>query len=412
MAAQADQRLHVELLEQYRLSAPQERDYLHGITPLRDKVASTLKTLLAARFPEQTVDPEHVLIAPRIELRGHTQSLTDFALRHLPQLRAEDIRATSRSATPLPATLDGNAVVQLVRQVDVKSLYQSLLGTHLNGDTDDTRERRQLFCRQMPWQLLQYAHEQKLDERLSDAAWRLIQQAFDMPDAVARAAVSGVKALVRPLELIATKGASVVTALGCYLIGAEADDPLVLYAPYSPRHVLKAYKNESELLHEFTSPGALQDWVIGQMQTVHQATYRNLLRRPNSEIRLGTSPVSGNLLHRLFDDNREMLNRMLTCQFTASGQHLWDAISSLLIEEIPRGLMFMAGKLAYPLVVWRSYALFKTSAEDLQQHRWTRALKSFIAGVAELAALRGELETVFPMRLRPNSRRRPLRPRR
>lgn len=396
MAAQADQRLHVELLEQYRLSAPQERDYLHGITPLRDKVASTLKTLLAARFPEQTVDPEHVLIAPRIELRGHTQSLTDFALRHLPQLRAEDIRATSRSATPLPATLDGNAVVQLVRQVDVKSLYQSLLGTHLNGDTDDTRERRQLFCRQMPWQLLQYAHEQKLDERLSDAAWRLIQQAFDMPDAVARAAVSGVKALVRPLELIATKGASVVTALGCYLIGAEADDPLVLYAPYSPRHVLKAYKNESELLHEFTSPGALQDWVIGQMQTVHQATYRNLLRRPNSEIRLGTSSVSGNLLHRLFDDNREMLNRMLTCQFTASGQHLWDAISSLLTEEIPRGLMFMAGKLAYPLVVWRSYALFKTSAEDLQQHRWTRALKSFIAGVAELAALRGELETVLP----------------
>ncbi|MBP1124288.1 MULTISPECIES: dermonecrotic toxin domain-containing protein [Pseudomonas] len=396
MAAQADQRLHAELLEQYRLSAPQERDYLHGITPLRDKVGSTLKALLAARFPDHATDPEHVLITPRIELQGHTQTLTDFAMRHLPQLRADDIRPTSRAATGLPATLDGNAVVQLVRQLDLKSIYQTLLATHLNGNTDDTRERRQLFCRQLPWQLLQYAHEQKLDERLSDAAWHLIQQAFDMPDAVARAAVSGAKALVRPLELIATEGASVVAALGCYLIGAEAADPLVLYAPYSTRHVLKEYKDETELLHEFTSPGALQDWVIGQMQTAHQTTYRNLLRRPNADIHLGASPVSGNLLHRLFDDNREMLNRMLTCQFTPSGQRQWDAVSSLLSEAIPRGLAFMAGKLAYPLVVWRSYTLFKASAEDLQEHRWTSALKTFIAGVAQLAALRDELDAPLP----------------
>ncbi|KRP58742.1 dermonecrotic toxin domain-containing protein [Pseudomonas trivialis] len=396
MAAPADQRLHAELLEQYRLSAPHERDYLHGITPLREKVRSTLTTLLAARFPEHATDPEHVLITPRIELQGHTQTLTDFAMRHLPQLRAGDIRLASRSATGLPATLDGAAVVQLVRQMDLKSLYQTLFATHLNGKTDDTRERRRRFCRQLPWQLLQYAHEQKLNERLSNAAWRLIQQAFDMPDAVARAAVSGAKALVRPLELIATEGASVVAALGCYLIGAEAADPLVLYAPYSPRHVVKEYKNESELLNEFTSPGALQEWVIGQMLPAHQTTYRNLLRRPNSEIRLAASPVNGNLLHRLFDDNREMLNRMLNCQFTASGQRQWDAFTSLLTKDIPKSLEFMAGKLAYPLVVWRSYTLFEASAQDLQEHRWARALKTFIAGVAQLASLRDELDTLLP----------------
>jgi hypothetical protein len=65
-------------------------------------------------------------------------------------------------------------------------------------------------------------------------------------------------------------------------------------------------------------------------------------------------------------------------------------------QEIPKGLQFMAGKLAFPLVVWRSYQLFQTSAEDLQQHRWQHALKTFAGGVAEVASLRQELDQLFP----------------
>jgi hypothetical protein len=126
--------------------------------------------------------------------------------------------------------LDGNAIVQLVRQLDLKRLYQARLSPLLKGQTEEARERRRLFCRQLPWQLLQYAHGQTLDERLSASAWSYIQQAFDMPDAVARAAVRGATAIVRPLELIATEGAARIKALGCYLIGPAAGAPA---APWS-----------------------------------------------------------------------------------------------------------------------------------------------------------------------------------
>ncbi|OPA91856.1 hypothetical protein BFW88_12615 [Pseudomonas fluorescens] len=402
MATPRDQILQAELIEQYRVSAPDERDYLHGIRSIRESAQSVLASLLKARFPEQDITPDNVLIPGNIDLTGNIQTLTDFALRHLPELNGDAIRPRSRTATPLPATLDGNAVVQLVRQLDLKKHFQQQLTAHLKSQTAGTQERRELFCRQLPWQVMQYAHQHMLDERLSASAWGFIQQVFDMPDALARAAVRGAQAVIRPLELIATEGAAKVKALGCYLIGptSGAPGPVVLYAPYSPTHSLKEYSNDVAFLNEFITPGALQDWVLEQLETAHQATYRNLLNqrfgKGPSDIRLGVSPITGNLLTRLFDDNAEMLLKMLASQFSRLGKSTWEAVTSLLTQGIPKGLQFMAGKLAYPLVVWRSYKLFKASAEDLQEHHWHQALKMFALGVAEMATLRGALEDLLP----------------
>ncbi|AZF26376.1 dermonecrotic toxin domain-containing protein [Pseudomonas sp. R2-60-08W] len=402
LAPPHEQILHAELLEQYRLSAPQQRDYLHGIMPMRVQAALRLYDLLTLRFPGQVVNPDNVLITLRTDLKGHTQTLTDFAMRHWPELRAEDIRPSSRTAQPLPPALDGSAVVQLVRQLDLNGLYQAHLTAHLGGQSNDALKRRDLFCRQLPWQMLQYAHQQRLDEQLSAAAWSVVQQVFDMPDALARAMIDGVTAVVRPLELIATAGATAANVLGCYLIGPEAGatGPTLLYAPYSPRHLLKEYPSESALLTEFTSPGALQDWLLSRLQAPHQATYRNLLGqqtlRDLSDIRLGYTPISGNLLTRLFADNLTQLSQMLACQFSRGAEAQWEAVKNLLSEGIPNALQFIAGKLAYPLVVWRSFELFKGSAEDLQQHRWQHALKTFIAGVAEMATLRKKLDGLLP----------------
>lgn len=402
MAPYAEQHLHAELLEQYHDSCRQNRDYLHGIIPMREHAFSELSKLLEARFPGQVINPDNVLIPARINLPGNVQTLTDFALRCLPELRADGIRPRSRTATPLPAALDGSAVVQMVLQLGLMKTYQQLLTNHLKSDTEDSHTRRALFCRQLPWQLLQYAHEQRLQERLSATAWSFIQQIFDMPDAVARAALSGATAIIRPLALIATPGATLAKAVGSYLIGPQAGSPgpLVLFAPHSPQHVLKEYPSEKELLNEFTRPGALQEWVIGQLESAQQATYRNLLRQPSttgpSEIRLGAAHIAGNVLKHLYKDNADLLHRLLSSQFKQGGNSQWDAVTSLLTKDIPKALQFMAGKLAYPLVVWRSYKLFKSSAEDLQQHRWSSAFKAFIGGLAELAFLRKELDRLLP----------------
>jgi hypothetical protein len=401
MASPQEQLLHAELLEQYRLSTLEERDYLHGLPPLREHVAGRLRVLLDARYPGLDLDPDDVLIPARIVLNGHTQSLTDFALRHLPDLNSDSLNPRPRGAKPLPATFDGAAVVQLVRQLDIASTYRTLLSTHLAADTDDARQRRDLFCRQLPWQLLRHAHEEKLEERLSASAWGFIQQIIDMPDAIAREQVSGATAMIRPLELMATQGAQAVKVLGMYLIGPQppATGPLVLYAPYSPLRVLKEYASEDDLRREINRQGPLQEWIIHQLDAPEQATYRNLLRatqRPAPDIRLGSNPIRGNILPQLFHDNTLQLLKMLACQFVREGKDQWDGITSLLRNGIPMALQFIAGKLKYPLVVWRSFKLFQASAEDLQQQRFGEGLRKFIQGLATLASLRKQLDALLP----------------
>ena len=396
--APAKEQIHLaELLEQYHNSAPEEEDYLHGITTIREHTFAALLDLLKARFPDRTISPDNVLIPVHQALDIHDYSLTDFALRHWPDLNSQIIRPRSRTATALPDALNANAVIQMVRQLDLQSAYQKRLQTALDTSTEAARKRRRRFCRQLPWQVLQYAHEQHLQERLSSQALGLVRQVFDMPDALARAAMEGAAAIIRPVELVATEGAAAAKVLGMYLINAENTEAgaVVLYAPYSDHHVLKQYASEQALLDELERPGELQDWVIQHLEDPHQATYRSLLqnnRHRPSDIRLASSPVTGNLLHYLFSENTQVLLKMLSCQFEQGTKLLWDKAVALLGKGIPTAVYFMAGKLAYPLVVWRSYKLIKQSMDAAQLHQWKAALKDFILAVVQMASLYTELD--------------------
>ncbi|MEX5508972.1 dermonecrotic toxin domain-containing protein [Pseudomonas paralactis] len=401
MAPSEEQIYHAELLEQYQNSAPDEEDYLHGIPTIREHTFSELLRLLQARYPKQAISPDDVLIPTHQALDIHEYNLTDFALRHWPDLNSQIIRPRSRTATPLPDSLDASAVIQMVRQLDLQSAYQKRLHAELGTDTEAAAKRRRLFCQQLPWQVLHYAHEQHLQERLSTQGLSLVQQAFDMPDALARAALAGASTLIRPVELVATAGATAAKVLGMYLINAQdkEDGTVVLYAPYSEQHVLKQYDSEQALLDELERPGALQDWVIAHLEDPHQAVYRNLLqnnRHRPSEIRLASSAITGNLLHYLFSENTLILLRMLACQFEEGAKLLWDKAVGLFGTGIPTAVQFMAGKLAYPLVVWRCYTLIKRSMEALQLHQWKAAMKVFILAVAQMAALYSELDGSEP----------------
>ena len=413
LASTADQFLHAELLEQHRLSAPDNKDYLHGLPDLRTYVASTLTTLLKARYPDNTLDPDDILIPARVILNGHTQSLTEFALRHLPDLQPDNLTPKARGTTPLPTSLDGSAVVQIVRQLDIGKTYRDLLTTHLTADTDDARSRRDLFCRQLPWQVLRHAHEEKLEERLSASAWGFIQQIFDMPDAVARDAVSGATAMIRPLELIATAGAIAAKVLGVYVIGAKAaaTGPLVLYAPYAPFSVLKEYATEENLQDDINTPGLLQEWIIRQLSDPEQEIFRNLFKPSESEkektektedvektaekVSLASTPIRGNVLGQLFHDNAQQLINMLASQFDKDGRIQWDGIANMLRTGASIALQFIAGKLTFPLVVWRSFKLFEASAEALQEQKFGEGLRTFIRGLTTLASLREGLDDSF-----------------
>ncbi len=407
MASAADQLLHAELLEQYRVSAPDNQDYLHGLPTLREHVTEALKALLKAHFPNDLLDPENILIPARMVLNGYTQSLTDFALRHLPDLLPANLTPSARGTTPLPKSLDGSAIVNIVRQLDIGKIFRNLLTTHLTADTDDARKRRDLFCSQLPWQVLRHAHEEKLDGRLSASAWGFIQQIFDMPDAVARDAVSGATAMIRPLELIAKPGATPAKALGVHVIGpaANATGPLVLYAPYAPFNILKEYGSEEKLLADIYTPGPLQEWILQQLGGPQQATYRDLFKQSageeqkkekSKEVTLASNPTRGNILLHMFQDNADQLLKMLACQFERNGKEQWSAVTNLLRKGLPMAQQFVAGKLKYPMVIWKSFKLFWASANALQDQHFGEGLRTFIQGVATLASLRHPLDELLP----------------
>lgn len=400
MASAKEQQRHAELLEQYRNNVEADQDYLHSIQSLGDYAQEKLTELLKRRYPGHTIDPSEVSITPRLALAGIKQTLTDFALNHFDGLDSTGFNVASETAKVLPEQLNETSVRQLVRQLDIKTRYQTLLKTHLSVGNAGAADRQQRFVKQLPWQLLQHAHGLKLQERLSDEAFSLIQQVVDMPDAIARATVQGVKAIIRPLELIATQGAAKVKALGLYLIGPEPGSlgPQILYSPYYQNQVLKEYENETSFLSEFRVAGALQNWVLRLLPDSQQAIYRSLLTAadlPGSEIELASTPINGNLLKQLFEDNIHLLLKMLGSQSEGNRQSEWETVKDL-FKTGQQALQFLEGKLAYPQVVWQSYQYFKESAEDLQEHKWGSALKSFINGVAQLATIRKAMESSSP----------------
>ncbi|WP_242031565.1 dermonecrotic toxin domain-containing protein [Pseudomonas fluorescens] len=379
---------HVEILEQLRHSIESGKDYLHGFKPLTDYAREQLKTLLTMQYPGANLDPDQLWVTPNLALAGPARTLTDFALDPTNTLQNTGFSIASKIAQTLPTDLDASAVKRLLLQLGIKATYRQFLSDALAIDAPDIATRQLRFIKQLPWQLLLHAHALKLQGKLSERGFGLVQQVLDMPDALARAAVTGANAIVRPLELIATEGAAAVKTLGLYLIGESATTPQILYAPYDRHLGITEYENEASVLSAINLPGALQDLLIRRLPDPHKATYKNLLAGSHdTDIRLASSPIDGNLLHQLFIDNKTLLSHMLDSQSQPAGQSDWEALKALFSKGFRYGIEFLPGKLAIPRLLWESYTSFKQSAEALQDHHWKTALKTFINGVSQMATL-------------------------
>lgn len=389
MAPPEEQRHHAELLEQYRRNTLDEKDYLYELFSLRQHVHDTLSDMLV----DDALYPEDVFITPTLALGGQRQNLVDYALAHINE------QASSFTVESGAKTLTESTVRQLLANLKIAKDGQDRLKEKLETDQPGAQERERRFVQQLPWQLLQHAHALKLQEQLSDAGYILIRQVFDMPDAIARAAVDGATASISPLEMIATPRASIAKALGLYLISAGTTGPLILYAPYYPSQCFKEFESTAQFLNQLNVPGTLQDWIVAHLLGAHKATYKNLLagtKGATSEITLANQPIKGHAIKQLYQDNRQVMGRMLEHQLDPDGQDFWDTIKHLLGSGVQRAARFLPGKLQLPLLIWQSYTLFKDSAEALQQHHWQDALRSFIFGVAQMATVEQLVRTPVP----------------
>ncbi|MHC8381561.1 dermonecrotic toxin domain-containing protein [Pseudomonas sp. LB3P14] len=396
-ASVEDQILHAELLQQYLNNVNDDQDCLTGIQSLARTAHHELrKQLMADTF---NVDPDkvQVQISPRLMSAASTQTLTEFALTHFQVLALARFKLVSLDATAIPEGMDERYIKGLIRNLNLGQHQQAILSKAF-ADTDvHSAERKKRFGAQLPWQLLHYAHTEKLQERLSETGFDLIRQVMDMPDALAREAIDGADAIIRPLELSGIRSGQTIKVPGIWLVGSKRNTsgPLVLLAPYSHRHGVKEYENESQLLAELKTQGELRDWVLNSLPPADRTLWENGLTSASTTpatVGLASNPVKGNLFKQLFNDNANLLARLLGCQSDSNAQGEWATIKHVLSEDLQQAYSFFMGKLAYPITVWRSYRDFKQSAEDLQTHKWAPAIKAFINGIAQLASLRRSME--------------------
>jgi hypothetical protein len=392
MAPVEEQQLHIELLEQYLNSVTDDKDYLHGIKTLSSYVHERLKALLASRFPGASLNPNHIEMTPNLALAGPSRTLTEFALNHVNIAQGTGFTIASTTTQTLPDRLNQEAVQHLLQSLNIQSDYAKLVTDTLTHAGTDAESRKLRFVQQLPWQLLQHAHALKLQQHLSASAFDLIQQVLDMPDAIARAAVQGAHAIVRPLELIKTAGAAAVKTLGLHLIGPGAghDGPQILYAPYHAGSVFTEFENEASVVAAINAPGPLQDLIIRRLPESQQSVFNNLFKSAVgqlSEITLASSPIDGNLLTRLFSDNTSLLAKMLGSRSEITGQADWEAAKNLFSSGIKLISGLLPGKLAYVQFLWQSFKDFEDSAEALQDRHWKRALQEFIAGAVQMITL-------------------------
>ncbi|MHC8314463.1 dermonecrotic toxin domain-containing protein [Pseudomonas sp. LB3P31] len=391
-ASLLEQQKHIEILQQHGRSVIDGKDYLHGIKTLAVYVHEQLIALQKTRFNGLYIDPDDIKVTPALAIAGPAQSLTEFALNHINLLQGTSFTLASSSRQALPEGMTPGAVRQLLLQLNIKSVYGQLLSQQLSGDSDDARARKLRYFRQMPWQLLQEAHALKLQEQLSASAFDAIQQLLDMPNATARAAVEGANAIIRPLELISTAGATPVATLGMYLIspGKDAVGPQVLYAPYFVGSPFTEFASETSLVAALNRPGPLQDLLLRRLPESSRSTFRNLFTESlggTTEITLADNPIPGNVLERLFQDNILLLKQMLGCQSTPTAQTDWEKAKQLFSSGIHLVVSCLPGKLSCLLFLWQAYKDFKDSAEALQDHHWKRALKSFVSGAAQMITI-------------------------
>ncbi|CAI8940399.1 hypothetical protein [Pseudomonas serboccidentalis] len=391
MATLDEQQLHLELLEQWRHSVVDGKDYLQGLPTLREHIQRRLKTLLNERYLAPDLDPEHIEITPLLALAGPAVNLIDFALNHAHIARQTRFAVASSSTHKLPAGFDQQAVRSLLQSLDIAGFAEKI-NTTLTGDDANAAQRKQRFIRQLPWQLLQHAHQLKLQQRLSGKAFDLLTQVLDMPDALARASVAGANAMIRQVKLIKTAGATAVNALGLYLIGPVSGQPgpQVLYSPYHGERVFSEFENDAAVIAAFNLPGALQDLLLRRLPEDQQSIFGALFKASigqTSEMQLALPSIAGNALEHFFKDHLALLSRLLHSYAIPAAQADWEAAKKLFSSAIKPITGVLPGKLAYVQFLWQSYKDFLASAEALQDHHWTRALASFIAGGVEMVSL-------------------------
>lgn len=196
-------------------------------------------------------------------------SLVDLSLLNTGGRPAGWLKVNARAGKVLPAWLDDESVLALVKAVDVGSRYLELLHKAFT-QAPQASQRRQAFKSMVAAQVPLVALETKLrDPSFDEHGLALVRQTFTQEGTVP-------KPVVAQLALEATPGAMPDRVTGMFLLwdADSADSSLVLYAPLGPVP-LRQFQNRHALLKAMTDEPQLQQAVLAWLSDSAQVRYRN-----------------------------------------------------------------------------------------------------------------------------------------
>lgn len=424
-ASHADQQEYANVLWRYQQVLDTGESYLDGVPELLVYARERLTERLALDFPGQALDPDQIEISV-VEFTGPaggeiagqaavsrvTHPLTWFSLSNFFNLESGIRSYRSLNNRLLPAGFDDRYVRDMLRKLDTSAGYQSLLEEKLSPGKEGAAHRQQLFCQQLPAQVLQQALEAKLTGTLSDTAYHYVKQIFTCPDGMARESLGEPAVVVRPLELLAIAGRHPDTVQGTYLIGpaAPSGGPLIVYTLYNKDYVLKEYADEQALLEDLYRSAALQTYVLARLEARVRKVYDHggfiephigyidptLMSslQANPPVTLATRAVTGNVLHTLYRDTVQLRLQQARDQSKTVAQADWASLKHLLSLIADIVLLVLPGKLALPLVVWQSEQYLKAAVESGAEGHWGATLSEFATALLLLSAAYTALKPV------------------
>lgn len=415
-ATDAEQADYVHILERYRDVVRNDRDYLYEIPEIEAYTFNALKVQLAQDYPGQSLNPDDISItltqvlspgwSAEIASMGaavshDTQSLSAFTLAGFSQLNGH-LSARSQGPVPLPDTFNGDYIKKLVRTLNIGGQYSALLEQKLHASGPERLNRLGLFCRQLPLHALETAFRAKLQNTLSDKAYCFIKQVLEMPDGLARERLDGTPIIIRQLQLLASADSEPDLVKGVYLIGPDTltGGPIILWTLYAQDFTFKEYADQAAFIADLLSRGSLQQLVLQRVDPLSRRKYDHGgfkephiiyigvdffsfdIYSPPSPVTISNTPVNGNVLLHLYEDNYNLLIDMAAQQSLSTAQADWQTFKGLmsLSAQAVLGLAtpFLPAALNIPLFVSQTLDLLKAGVHAVSKRQWGEAIEEFV----------------------------------
>lgn len=399
-------------------------DYLFDIPTLEVFSRQQLQARLTADFPGQALDPDQIqitfmrrigapvalgevpgMLGAGTEVRHAT--LSQFAISRFDGMQNGQLTATRLDEGPALPAMSTVYLQSLVDTLDVGGTYLSLLERKFDSSDPNFSARKTYFMELLPSMSLTVAFEQKLSGGLSDAAYRMIEAVFEMPDSLARLQVDGHSIMVSPLQLVAEKGADANVVPGFYVFcpADETTGPVVLHAIFSELFNYKEYPDRAAMLADICSDEALQEIMLQRMDAQAHKLYANggfkephLMWSAESDFEapppapapptLRLEAVGGNVLQFMFLDNLRVLKIMAAPQVMTSAQSRHQTLLFFAMMAVDQAV-FIPGRVGQIASLLQGFNLLQASVSSGCQQHWGKALSELSLALGMLIAAKG-----------------------